>query len=144
METTTRVHGRRTSFWYFGHINEKKRGRNADLKKNDVIKSFIEIKDKQILKSLEDIPILDTDSDFVRVNNFLIFICIAHKIRLEYVWQSYLNFIVPNSGSLFSQFWRTYFTKPFTADKHLYTQKTPISQLFTVILKNFLLYVHTK
>ena len=36
---------------------------------------------------------IDTDNDFVRVKNYVFFVYIGHKIRLE-VWQRYLNFIV--------------------------------------------------
>ena len=59
------------------------------------LQSFLNIKDKIILKQLEDIPLFDTDSNFVRVNNVIVISYIAQKLRAEYLWQRFPNFIIP-------------------------------------------------
>ena len=50
---------------------------------------------KDILKNLEDIFLFKSDSDSVRISNILVIAYIAHKIRLEFLWQRFLNFLVP-------------------------------------------------
>ena len=52
---------------------KKKRGKNTTPKGIDFVKSYCKIKDKDILKKLEDI----------------------HKARLEFLWRRFLNYIIP-------------------------------------------------
>ena len=41
------------------------------------------------------VSLIDTDSNFVRVNNMIVITYIAHELRDEYSWQRFLNFVIP-------------------------------------------------
>ena len=56
---------------------------------------FISIKDSPILKDLEDIPFFESDNDFIKVNNYLVLVYIAHITKMEFRWQRCLIHIVP-------------------------------------------------
>ena len=63
------------------------------------------ITDKSIHKQLEDIPLFDTDSRFVGVNNMMVITQIAHKLRAKHLRQrkSYtqtFSFMYKGIGSL--------------------------------------------
>ena len=47
------------------------------------IKTFLNNKEILILKNLEDIPLFNMNSGFVRVNNYLVIVYIAHMLGLE-------------------------------------------------------------
>ena len=72
-----------------------RRGKNAVIKGIHFLQSILNITDKHIIKQLEDIPLFETDSNLVRVTNLLVITYIAHKLRAEYLWQRFLNYIVP-------------------------------------------------
>ena len=66
----------------------KKTGKKAMLKRIDFVQSICEIKVKDILAKLESIPLFNKfDSHYSRVNNVYVIVYIAHKIRVEFLWQ---------------------------------------------------------
>ena len=46
-------------------LQKKRRGKNASHQVIDLLKSFLKIKDEEILKQLENVPIFDTDNDYI-------------------------------------------------------------------------------
>ena len=59
------------------------------------MQSVCAIKDKDVLSKLEGISLFGLGSDYTRVNNILAIVYIAHKIRVEFLWQRFLNSIIP-------------------------------------------------
>ena len=41
------------------------------------------------------VSLIDTDSNFERVNNMIVITYIAHELRAEYSWQRFLIFVIP-------------------------------------------------
>ena len=74
---------------------KKERGKNIALKGIDFVKRYCRIKDKVILKKLENIPCFELDNEYRRTNNVLVSVYIAHKIRLDFLWQRFLNCMIP-------------------------------------------------
>ena len=60
----------------------------------DFVKSYCKIKDKGILKKLEDIPYFKHDNEDIGLNTMLVIVNIAHKVQLEFLWERFLNYIV--------------------------------------------------
>ena len=49
---------------------------------------------KKDISKLDGIPLFGQDSDYTRVNNIVVIVYIAHKIRVEFLWQRFLNSII--------------------------------------------------
>ena len=47
------------------------------------------------MQKLEDILFFELDNEYIRINNVLVIVHIAHKIKLEFLWQGFLNYIIP-------------------------------------------------
>ena len=73
----------------------KKQGKKAILKGIGFVQSICAIKVEDIMSKLEDVPAFGLDSDYTRVNNILVVVYIAYKIRVEFLWQRFLNSIIP-------------------------------------------------
>ena len=70
----------------------KKKGKTVAVKGINFLQTS---QNKGILNSLQNFPLFENDSDLVRVSNIMVTTLIAHKFRAEYLWQRYLNLIVP-------------------------------------------------
>ena len=53
-------------------FKRKQQGKNVQPKFIDLVKSYCNTKDKDILKKLEDIPFFEMDNDYIRINNILV------------------------------------------------------------------------
>ena len=51
-------------------------------------KSFMTIKGKYTLKNPEDVPLFETENDFVRVNNYVVVVSIAPLFMLKFLWHN--------------------------------------------------------
>ena len=63
----------------------KKLCKNITPKGIDFVKSYCKIKVRDILKKLEDIPYFEQNNKYIRINNVLVIVYIAHKARLEFL-----------------------------------------------------------
>ena len=73
---------------------KRKRGKSITPKGIDFVKSYCKTKDTDILRKLEDIPYFEQDNEYIRINIVLFIAYIAHKIRLEFLWQRFLNYVI--------------------------------------------------
>ena len=46
------------------------------------------------MKKLEDIPYFALDNGYIRLNNVLVIVYMAYKLKLEVLWERFLNYIV--------------------------------------------------
>ena len=60
----------------------------------DFVKSHFKIRDKDILKKLEETPYFKLENEYIRINNVLVLVFMAHKIKLKFPWERFLNYIV--------------------------------------------------
>ena len=76
-------------------FENKKRGKNARLKGINFLQSILNIRDKDILKQLDGIPLFKTYSNIVKVYYLIVITYIAFKLRADFLSQRYLNLIAP-------------------------------------------------